>query len=111
MDPESRGTEMEKLEKSDAEWRAELTPEQYEVLRRKGTERAFMGAYWDEKADGVYRCAGCGQELFGSGTMFDSVIGWPSFSDPIADEKVELRTDNMLFMLRIEVVGALCVVL
>src|ERR671937_103095 len=63
---------MEKVQKSEAEWRAELTPEQYEVLRKKGTERAFTGAYWDTKDEGVYRCAGCGQELFSSDTKFDS---------------------------------------
>src|SRR5256714_3922193 len=108
MDPKLRGIEMEKLEKSDAEWQAALTPEQYEVLRRKGTERAFTGACWDEKADGVYRCAGCGQELFGSGTKFDSGTGWPSFWDPIADEKVETLPDNSLFMRRTEVVCARC---
>ncbi len=99
---------MEKLEKSDAEWQAELTPEQYEVLRRKGTERAFTGAYWDDKTDGVYRCAGCGQELFSSDTKFDSGTGWPSFWDPVADEKVETRPDNSLYMRRTEVVCARC---
>jgi peptide-methionine (R)-S-oxide reductase len=99
---------MEKLKKSDAEWQAELTPEQYEVLRRKGTERAFTGTYWDEKADGTYRCAGCGQELFSSDTKFDSGTGWPSFWDPVTDENVETRPDNSLFMRRTEVVCARC---
>jgi peptide-methionine (R)-S-oxide reductase len=99
---------MEKLQKSDEEWRAELTPEQYEILREKGTERAFTGAYWDEKGDGVYRCAGCGQELFSSDTKFDSGTGWPSFWDPVADDHVETRPDNGLFMRRTEVVCAGC---
>jgi peptide-methionine (R)-S-oxide reductase len=99
---------MEKVQKSDAEWRAELTPEQYEVLRKQGTERAFTGTYWDEKSDGVYRCAGCGQELFGSDTKFDSGTGWPSFWDPVEDDRVETREDNGLFMRRTEVVCARC---
>jgi len=99
---------MEKVQKSDAEWRAELTPEQYEVLRKQGTERAFTGTYWDEKSDGVYRCAGCGQELFGSDTKFDSGTGWPSFWDPVEDDRVETREDNSLFMRRTEVVCARC---
>jgi peptide-methionine (R)-S-oxide reductase len=99
---------MEKVEKSAAEWRSELTPEQYEVLRNKGTERAFTGGYWDEHSDGVYRCAGCGQELFSSDTKFDSGTGWPSFWDPVADDRVELRPDNSLFMRRTEVVCARC---
>ena len=99
---------MEKLERSDAEWQAELTPEQYEVLRRKGTERAFTGAYWDEKADGMYRCAGCGQELFSSDTKFDSGTGWPSFWAPIAEENVETETDSAFGMKRTEVLCKKC---
>ncbi|MFL6198322.1 MAG: peptide-methionine (R)-S-oxide reductase MsrB [Thermoanaerobaculia bacterium] len=99
---------MEKLEKTDAEWQAELTPEQYEVLRRKGTERAFTGGYWDEKSDGVYRCAGCGQELFSSDTKFDSGTGWPSFWQPIDPKNVETETDNSFFSQRTEVHCARC---
>jgi len=108
MNLNRQGSQMEKLKKSDAEWQQELTPEQYEVLRHKGTERAFTGAYWDEKSDGVYRCAGCGQELFSSDTKFDSGTGWPSFWDPVADDNVETRPDNSLFMRRTEVVCARC---
>src|ERR687895_1025286 len=99
---------MEKLDKTDAEWRQELTREQYEVLREQGTERAFTGAYWDEKAAGVYRCAGCGQELFSSDTKFDSGTGWPSFFDPMDSDAVETRPDSSLFMRRTEVVCARC---
>ena len=99
---------MEKVEKSDAEWRTELTPEQYDVLRKKGTERAFTGTYWDAKDEGVYRCAGCGQELFSSDTKFDSGTGWPSFWDPVSDDRVETRSDNSLFMRRTEVVCGRC---
>jgi peptide-methionine (R)-S-oxide reductase len=99
---------MEKVEKTEAEWRAELSPEEYEVLRQKGTERAFTGAYWDTKDDGVYRCKGCGAELFDSETKFDSGTGWPSFFDPMDHETVEARADNSLFMRRTEVVCKRC---
>ncbi len=99
---------MEKVSKSDSEWRAELTPEQYEVLRRKGTERAFTGAYWDAKDGGVYRCAGCGQEVFRSDTKFESGTGWPSFYTPVSDEAVETEDDRSLFMRRTEVHCSRC---
>ena len=99
---------MEKLEKTEAEWREELSPEEYQVLREKGTERAFSGAYWDNHDDGVYRCRACGQELFSSDTKFDSGTGWPSFWEPSESEAVELRPDNSFFMKRTEVVCARC---
>ena len=94
--------------KSDAEWRAQLTPQQYHVLREAGTERAFTGAYWDTHAPGVYRCAGCGQILFTSDTKFDSGCGWPSFSDLASLKSVIIRDDNRLGMHRQEVLCARC---
>ncbi len=96
------------ISKSDAEWRAELTPEQYKVLRKGGTERAFTGALWNSHEDGIYRCAGCGAELFDSTTKFESGTGWPSFTEPKLAEAVELRPDKSLFMRRTEVVCKRC---
>lgn len=97
-----------RIEKSEHEWREQLTPEQYKVLRRKGTERPFSGAFVHTKDDGVYRCAGCATELFSSTTKFDSGTGWPSFTDPAVAEHIELRTDRGFFMKRTEVVCATC---
>jgi peptide-methionine (R)-S-oxide reductase len=97
-----------KVEKTDAEWRAQLTPEQYHVLREKGTERAFSGALWDEHRPGVYRCAGCGAELFDAATKFESGTGWPSFYQPMGAEAVDTETDRSFFMTRTEVTCASC---
>jgi len=92
-----------RIEKTDEQWREQLTPLQYEVLRRKATERPFTGAYVHAKADGTYRCAGCGAELFDSGAKFDSGTGWPSFTEPAVAENVELIPDHSLGMVRTEV--------
>ena len=85
---------------TDAEWRQRLAPQQYEILRRKGTERAFTGAFWDEHAKGVYRCAGCGTELFRSEAKFDSGTGWPSFVEPASLDSVITETDRSYGMAR-----------
>jgi peptide-methionine (R)-S-oxide reductase len=98
----------DKITKTDAEWRATLTREQYEIARKKGTERAFTGKYWDNHADGMYRCACCGTPLFASDTKFDSGTGWPSFWAPAAPENVATKSDASLFMQRTEVVCAAC---
>ena len=98
----------ETFTKTDEQWRQELTPEQYAVLRKGATERAFTGEYWNVKEDGVYRCAGCGAELFSSDTKFDSGSGWPSFTEPAVAAAVETRPDNSLFMRRTEVVCRRC---
>ena len=93
----------DKIRKTDEEWRKELTPEQYHVAREKGTERAFSGAYWNNHKDGVYRCIGCGAQLFSSETKFDSGTGWPSFTQPLDDSNVEMEEDRSHGMRRIEV--------
>jgi peptide-methionine (R)-S-oxide reductase len=97
-----------KITKTEADWRAELTPEQYHVLREKGTERAFSGELWDEHRPGTYRCAGCGAELFDADTKFESGTGWPSFYQPAAAEAVDTETDRTFFMSRTEVMCASC---
>jgi peptide-methionine (R)-S-oxide reductase len=93
---------------SDEQWRERLTPEQYEVLRSAGTEAPFTGEYVYNKDSGMYRCAGCGSDLFSSETKFESGTGWPSFTEPAVAEAVELRPDNSLFMRRTEVVCRRC---
>src|SRR3712207_8151834 len=103
MDTTSR-----EIDKTDDQWRSELSPEQYAVLREQGTERAFTGKFWDCHDDGVYRCAGCGAELFDSSTKFESGTGWPSFTEPKLSEAVELRPDNSHGMHRTEVVCRRC---
>ena len=96
------------VHKSDAEWRRELTPEQYHITRKKGTEAPFTGAYWKTKDDGTYRCVACGSELFDAADKFDSGTGWPSFTTPIAEERVHTEADNGLFMRRTEVLCSRC---
>jgi peptide-methionine (R)-S-oxide reductase len=99
---------VEKIEKSDEEWRRELTPEQYQVCRRHGTERPFTGKYNDFKGKGTFVCACCGNPLFESGTKFDSGTGWPSFFRPLGGDAVEMHSDVSLFMRRTEVRCAKC---
>lgn len=94
---------MAEIKKTDDEWRAELTPEQYRVLREHGTERAFTGEYNDHKGDGVFMCAACGEELFRSDDKFDSGSGWPSFTRPAGQDQVESHTDTTHGMIRTEV--------
>jgi peptide-methionine (R)-S-oxide reductase len=105
MDSEQR---TEKVIRSDEEWREQLDPGAYAVLRHAATEPPFTGEYVDQKADGTYRCRGCGAELFASGTKFDSRSGWPSFTDPMVAEAVELKTDTSHGMVRTEVLCATC---
>ena len=99
---------VDKIRKSDDEWRAQLSPEQFKVARKKGTERAFSGEYWDNHADGTYVCVCCGTPLFASDTKFDSGTGWPSFWAPVARDHVGEQEDRGLFMRRTEVVCAAC---
>ena len=98
----------DKVLKSDEEWRQLLTPEQYRILRRKGTERAFTGEYYNHHEDGVYRCAGCGNELFSSEAKYDSGSGWPSFWAPVRGEAVRTEEDRSDGMTRTEVLCARC---
>lgn len=99
---------VEKVQKTEAEWKQQLTPEQFKVTRKKGTERAFTGIYYDNKEKGVYRCVCCGNELFTSETKYDSGTGWPSFWEPVSENSVRYEQDNSLFMRRVEVLCAKC---
>src|SRR5688572_12329842 len=98
----------EKKKLSEAEWKSCLSPEQYEILRRKGTERAFTGKFWDSHEPAKYVCAGCGQELFDSDAKFDSGTGWPSFTAPVSADVVETEADNSLGMMRVEAKCSRC---
>src|SRR5436190_23620901 len=97
-----------KVTKSDQEWREQLTPEQYEITRKKGTERAFAGEYHDSKQQGTYRCVCCGNELFSSDAKYDSGTGWPSFYEPVDEENVSSASDSSHFMRRTEVLCSRC---
>lgn len=99
---------VEKIKKSEDEWKKELTPEQYHILREKGTERAFTGEYAHTKTPGVYRCAACGQELFESDTKYESGSGWPSFYQPLSEDRVEAHQDGSFGMRRVEVTCSRC---
>jgi peptide-methionine (R)-S-oxide reductase len=99
---------VEKIRKSDEEWKMQLTPRQYDVARQGGTERAFTGEYWDNHKPGVYKCVCCGIDLFTSGTKFDSGTGWPSFSAPVAPQNVKTVKDASLVVVRDEVLCSRC---
>ena len=101
-------TPLEPITKTDAEWRQQLTPEQYRVTRQKGTERAFSGAYWNNHETGVYQCVACGLPLFASETKFESGTGWPSYWKPVNETNVKSEEDNSFFSRRTEVLCARC---
>jgi peptide-methionine (R)-S-oxide reductase len=98
----------DKIKKNSEEWKKELTPEQYQVCREKGTERAFTGQFWNHHEAGLYRCACCGNELFSSETKFDSGTGWPSFWAPSSEDRIDTEQDNSLLMRRTEVLCSRC---
>jgi peptide-methionine (R)-S-oxide reductase len=102
------GAIMEKIKKSESEWQKDLTDDQFYVCRKKGTERAFTGEYWDHHEEGMYLCACCGNELFSSETKFDSGTGWPSFWAPVSEDNVASEDDNSLFMRRTEIMCSKC---
>ena len=99
---------MEKVKKTEAEWKAELSPEQYKIVREKGTEAPFTSPLNDEKSEGTFKCVACGQPVFSSDAKFDSGTGWPSFDKPMEDEAVETEADNSMFMRRTEVMCSRC---
>ncbi|OZI24764.1 MULTISPECIES: peptide-methionine (R)-S-oxide reductase MsrB [Bordetella] len=99
---------MDKVRKSEAEWQAQLTPEEYAVVRRKGTERPFTGRYWNTTDHGIYRCVGCGTALFASDTKFDAGCGWPSYFEPLDPARVREETDTSHGMVRTEVLCNIC---
>jgi peptide-methionine (R)-S-oxide reductase len=105
---ETQANTTEPVSRTDDEWKQQLNPEQYRILRKKGTERAFTGAYWDHHEAGTYRCAGCGNPLFTSEAKFDSGTGWPSFWAPVEKERVAEHEDRSFFMRRTEVVCNRC---
>jgi len=105
---EKEQVDVEKVKKTDEEWKGVLTPEQYQVTRRKGTERAFTGEYWDNHEKGVFGCVCCGTELFASNTKFESGTGWPSFTQPVDKLNVTLEDDSTLGMRRTEVLCSRC---
>lgn len=102
------GANVDKIEKTDAEWRAQLTPEEYAVTREKGTERPFTGRYWDTAQTGIYRCIGCGTALFASDTKFDAGCGWPSYFEALNPDNVREETDTSHGMVRTEVICNVC---
>lgn len=99
---------MTDMPQTESEWKEKLTPEQYQVLRKGGTEHPFTGKYWDSKASGVYRCAGCGEKLFSSDTKYESHSGWPSFFQPLAAEAIDEEDDRAFGMVRTEIRCANC---